>query len=178
MPKHRKSRRIVMVGCSRNRRRQRNKRTKRRRYRGGSGCGTNGCPIAPLSYKQMNQFGGQNRILGIGQNGGNTFYKPIGPMPGPFVGAPYSQHNLPANGNGNYYAPYDTIKDPQLQMKPADVDAGYNTLSSMVGGGLVPQDLLNLGNDFNYNVKSAYNALNGYKAPTNPLPYIQPLNKH
>ena len=72
--------------------------------------------------------------------------------------------------------------------------AGYNTLNSKVGGykygkhpsshssirsrskslrggGLVPQDLVNLGNDFSFNLKSTYNALNGYKAPVDPLPY-------
>lgn len=39
------------------------------------------------------------------------------------------------------------------------------------GGGLLPQDLVNLGNDMTFQLKSTYNALNGYNAPTNPLPY-------
>jgi hypothetical protein len=50
-----------------------------------------------------------------------------------------------------------------------------NSISS--GGGLVPQDLLNLGNDISFNVKSAYNALNGYSAPVNPLPYKDQLTR-
>jgi len=33
------------------------------------------------------------------------------------------------------------------------------------------QDLVNLGNDMTFQLKSTYNALNGYNAPTNPLPY-------
>ena len=41
------------------------------------------------------------------------------------------------------------------------------------GASLVPQDLVNLGNDFSYNMKSFYNAINGYKAPVNPAPYVQ-----
>ena len=61
-------------------------------------------------------------------------------------------------------------------------NAGYNTINSLVGGkknkkllkkggGLMPQDLVNLGRDFTYNFKSTYNALNGYKAPVDPSPY-------
>jgi hypothetical protein len=72
-------------------------------------------------------------------------------------------------------------------------DAGYNTLNSMTGGykygkkassssnsmkagGLFPQDLTNLGSSFTFNLKSAYNALNGYKAPVDPLPYKDQLS--
>ena len=50
-----------------------------------------------------------------------------------------------------------------------------NTKNSLVGGkkggGLIPQDFVNLGRDFSYNFKSAYNALNGYKSPVDPAPY-------
>lgn len=179
----RKQKTIMMVGCSR----------KTRVKRGGSGCGACGCPLAPLSYKDMNKFGGRSfgPILGIGQNGG-------APIPGPFVGHPYSPTNLPTmngiGGDRNYYPPYDVTKNPQLQMKPADVDAGYLNKNSMVGGytygkkmekgasssrkrggALIPQDLTNLGRDFTFNIQSAYNALNGYKAPVNPLPYKDQL---
>jgi hypothetical protein len=228
----------------------------RRQTKGGSGCGSCGCPIAPLSVKQMNQFGGipnniptyvpnvdspvlispPNKstgyipIPGISQNGGSgcsacgqipvqnggNFYKPASPIPGPFVGSAWSPSIndwSSVNGIGgdkNYNYSYDAKnniigKDPQLQMSMND--AGYTTLNSMVGGykynkknvlsrskksssksssnsnsssssnrfikggGLVPQDLVNLGNDFSFNLKSAYNALNGYKAPVDPLPY-------
>jgi hypothetical protein len=30
---------------------------------------------------------------------------------------------------------------------------------------------VNLGRDFTFNFKTAYNALNGYKAPVDPAPY-------
>ena len=46
-----------------------------------------------------------------------------------------------------------------------------NKTSMYKGGGLIPQDLVNLGRDFEFNLKSAYNSLNGYKAPVDPLPY-------
>jgi hypothetical protein len=38
-------------------------------------------------------------------------------------------------------------------------------------GGIIPQDLVNLGRSMVYGVGSAYNSLNGYPAPANPLPY-------
>ena len=44
------------------------------------------------------------------------------------------------------------------------------------GGGIVPQDLVNLGRDVSFNFKSAYNALNGYSAPMSPLPYKDQLS--
>ena len=76
--------------------------------------------------------------------------------------------------------------DPTRQMTMNA--AGYNTLNSKVGGyrykkrnsslsqskrggGLIPQDLVNLGRDFTHNFKSAYNALNGYPSPVDPAPY-------
>jgi hypothetical protein len=42
-------------------------------------------------------------------------------------------------------------------------------------GGLIPQDLINLGRDFGFNFKSAYNSLNGYNQPANPSPYKDQL---
>jgi hypothetical protein len=215
-------------------------RSNNKRFKGGSGCGSCGCPIAPLSVKQMNQFGGQNYlpnnvplstvplataplnykpILGTSQNGGScsscgqpqsggNFFKPASPIPGPFVGSSWDYNKWPGvNGissDNNYLKSYaNTISnDPQMQMSMSD--AGYKTLNSMVGGytygkksnsinsspksmtksmtksmkagGLIPQDLVNLGSDFTFNLKSAYNALNGYKAPIDPLPYKDQLS--
>lgn len=40
------------------------------------------------------------------------------------------------------------------------------TFSNFLG-----QDLINLGRQFTYSIGSAYNSLNGYAAPTNPLPW-------
>lgn len=206
------------------------------RQKGGSGCGPCGCPFGGLSYKQMNQFGGDysmplngEPILGVGQNGGlnasglnasgceacglkgGSFYKPAAPIPGPFVGSSWGAafDKWPGingiGGDSNYLANYKNVitNDPQQQMSMSD--AGYTTRNSMVGGykydkksssiksnsnsktksnsksksikggSLIPQDFANLGSDFTFNLKSAYNALNGYKAPVNPLPYKDQL---
>lgn len=145
----------------------------------------------------INQTGGIcsacNQIpVSSNQSGGN-FFKPASPMPGPFVGKAWGPNlKWPAmndvGGDRNYLKPYNTNDDPTRQQMPADADSGYLTKNSMVGGyrydkksrdssaskrggGLIPQDLVNLGRDFNYNFKTAYNALNGYKAPVDPAPY-------
>jgi hypothetical protein len=220
-----------------------------RTLKGGSGCGSCGCPIAPLSWNQMNQFGGYVKdgptgyppVIGSGQNGGmcgvcsqvpvqsgGNFFKPPVPVPGPFVGQAWGTNINEWPGvdgvgaNRNFLSTINKVidNDPALQMNTSDVDAGYKTLSSMVGGyvydtpkktkakrktnskttsksgsktsttsslsrssssikggSLIPQDLLNLGSDITYNMKSAYNALNGYSAPVNPLPYKDQLIK-
>jgi hypothetical protein len=174
-----------------------------RKLNGGGGCGSCGCPISPLTFKQMNMFGGQNEVEGDeGLKGGN-FFKPSGPIPGPIVGSAWgaSFKELPGGndvgGDRNFLKPYNTNnniigKDPQLQMSLNG--AGYNTMNSKVGGrikgkrgnknksikggGLIPQDLVNLGSNFSFNLKSAYNSLNGYKAPIDPLPYKDQLTQN
>jgi hypothetical protein len=145
------------------------------------------------------QVGGScGQTCGLLQSGG-SFYKSGSPMPGPFVGSSWgtSVSKWPGvdgmGGNRNYLKDYDApknnivVNDPALQQLTSDIDAGYKTLSSYVGGykyknkeksggGLIPQDLVNLGQDFTFNLKSAYNTLNGYNAPVNPLPYKDQLN--
>jgi len=231
----------------------------KKNLKGGSGCGSCGCPIAPFSWKQMNMKQGGSRsvsqrggkyhyppnnvmktgyVLPInkyplgagGQVGGNcggtcglqppvqsggAFYKPGAPIPGPFVGKPWepSFSKWPGidgiGGDRNYLKNYDSLnsntvaKNPQTQQLPSDVDAGYRTWSSMIGGykyskdgssprtnslsetkskykkggGILPQDLVTLGSDLTYNLKSAYNTLNGYNSPVSPLPYQGQLTK-
>jgi len=202
-------------------------RCNKKQHGGYNGCGSCGCPLSPMSWNQMNKFGGKissypevlnqpvinnyakdgfNSILGIGQNGGNcsacgqipvvsslsgggNFYKQIGPMPGPEVGNAWGA-NLKwpgingVGGDRNFLNSYNTNNDPTTQQLPADANSGYPNKMSLVGGyrynkkntskkggGLVPQDLVNLGRDFSYNFKTAYNAINGYKAPVDPAPY-------
>ena len=173
-----------------------------RKLNGGGGCGSCGCPISPLTFKQMNMFGGQqNEVEGVAGLKGGNFFKPAGPIPGPIVGSAWgaSFKELPGGndvgGDRNFLKPYDTGKDPQLQMSLNG--AGYNTMNSKVGGrikgkrgrksykkksikggGLIPQDLVNLGSNFSFNLKSAYNSLNGYKAPIDPLPYKDQLTQN
>jgi hypothetical protein len=123
------------------------------------------------------------------QSGGNNFYKPAEPIPGPFVGQSWgtSVRDWPGvngiGGDRNYLAYNNYPTDPQTAMKlrggrrknkntkrRGRGRRGGNSLTA-----LIPQDLVNLGRDISFNTGSAYNALNGYKAPVNPLPYKDQL---
>jgi len=175
---------VLMIGCSVPKVNTKNylslgnkslkNRYKYKKLKGGLGCGSSGCPLAPLSTKQMNQLGGTCNTCSQLQQGGK--------IPPPFVPANSawgpSVNKWPGvDGPRNYLSPYNTNNDPQLQMSMNN--AGYNTKNSLVGGkknkkiggGIMPQDLVNLGRDYTYNFKSTYNALNGYKAPVDPAPY-------
>jgi hypothetical protein len=211
MRKHSKKQHLYnMIGCS-----KKHKHTKKCYkkicpicgLKGGSGCGSEGCPIAPLSWYQMNkivhQAGGEcsamscGPILGTGQNGGTNMS-----IPGPFVGSAWGSNinEWPGqdgiSGNRNYLESYSNViqNDPTTQISTNDANfkpilkggkrrsnknKNKNRKTSKLrikkGGGLLPQDLVNLGREVNFNFKSAYNALNGYKAPVNPLPYKDQL---
>lgn len=43
------------------------------------------------------------------------------------------------------------------------------------GFSIIPQDLVNMGRTFTYGIGSAYNSLNGYPQPVNPLPFKDQL---
>ena len=182
---------------------------------GASGCGSTACPIAPLSWEKMKiggcgscssmQNGGscgscgvmQNGpILGTGQNGGNGFYKPPAPIPGPFVGSGWTGNvaGWPGVNGIDYdknYLPdnlYDK-GDVQTMMKLNGGNKSNRGNKSKRGnkkthkkrkngGGLIPQDLVNLGRQAMFNIQSNSNAMNGYPAPTNPAPYKDQFVKY
>lgn len=179
----RKQKMYNMKGCSKS----------KRCLSGGQGCGSYGCPIAPFSWKQMQQQGGNGNSCGTcNQRGGNHFYKPPAPIPGPFVGQSWTPKisGWPGvNGissDSNYLAQnLYNHGDPQTMMKLGGSKRNRinrskrinkSKRSKVLRGGLVPQDVTNLVNDMSFNFKSAYNALNGYSAPTNPLPYKDQLS--
>ena len=121
------------------------------------------------------------------QNGGN-FYKPPSPLPGPFVGkswTPQIEGWPGVNGVGadrNYLAQNLYPSDPQTMMKlggkkrrKINKSKKTRSLRSKKAGNLISQDLVNLGRSISFNMGSAYNALNGYPAPVNPLPYKDQL---
>jgi hypothetical protein len=121
----------------------------------------------------------KNRLSG-GMKGGN----PGIPYPDGLVGSPWTPQpsgwpgvdGIP--GDRNYYAPNEYKVDPQTAM----VDVGANPPFLNIKGGkrkqrggtlsnFMGQDLINLGRQFQFGLGSAYNALAGYQAPTNPLPW-------
>jgi hypothetical protein len=95
-----------------------------------------------------------------------------GPQPAQWPGV----NGIP--GDRNHY-PLNTYKvDPQTAM----INVGANPPFTYMKGGkrkqrggtlsnFMGQDLINLGRQFQFGIGSAYNALAGYQAPTNPLPW-------
>jgi hypothetical protein len=109
------------------------------------------------------------------------------PYPNGLVGSPLTPGNIGGwpgvdgiSGDRNYYTNNTYNNDVSRQM----VDVGANppflyggkrkqkggTLSNFMG-----QDLINLGRQFQFGLGSAYNALAGYAAPVNPLPWKDQL---
>lgn len=155
---------------------KKNKHKNRHSHKHREGCK---CSTCKMKMKSMMTGGG-------GCNTGNNGI----PYPNGLVGAPYvNSSNLPgANGipgDANYYSNNTYNNDVSRQM----IDVGANppflgfkggkkqrggTLSNFIG-----QDLINLGRQITYGAGSAFNALNGYPAPTNPLPWKgQLVGKH
>ena len=200
--KSKKQRLYNMKGCSKRMTKSKTKsRSRSRKQRGGYGCGAYGCPLAPFSWKQMQQRGGEKYtgvmnggpILGTAQNGGTcgacssplmtggSFYKPAAPMPGPFIGQAWSPSvsgwpGVDGVSNNRNYLENNLYNagDPQTMMKLGGSKKCKG--KKIRGGGLIPQDMVNLGRDVSFNFKSAYNALNGYSAPVSPLPYKDQLS--
>ena len=158
---------------------KKNKGRKTRKHRHRRGLGKK-CSIC--SRKGM-RGGYCGSCSNTNQMGGN-FYKPAAPIPGPFVG---NSWNPPVKdwpgvngvgGDRNYLAYNSYPTDPQTAMRlegGSKKKKGSRSSSRKRKGGLFSQDLVNLGRDITFNMGSAYNALNGYPAPVNPLPYKDQL---
>jgi len=135
---------------------------------------------------------------GKGQKGGNNglpFGQALGPMkpilapsgltgqswgtdfkwPGTnTVGGDHNHYSL------NKYAPVDISRQMQnIGAQPPFLGGGHkkNKSRKQRGGALsnfMYQDLVNVGRQFQFGLGSTYNALSGYSAPVNPMPWNQP----
>lgn len=86
-------------------------------------------------------------------------------------------------GNFNHYSLNTYNNDVSRQMKDVGPSYPYTYMGGkkrkMRGGNLtnfLAQDLINLGRQINYTMGSAYNNIQGYSAPTNPLPWKDQLS--
>lgn len=107
------------------------------------------------------------------------------PYPDGLVGTPWTPsiggwpgvNGIP--GDSNYIAPNQYNVDPQTAMvnvgaNPPFTVGGKRKMIKQKGGTLsnfIGQDLINLGRQFQFGIGSAYNALAGYSAPVNPMPW-------
>jgi len=162
--------------------------------KGGSNCGlmTGGrrnkkggmCPMCALGF----MVGGVKHrkeckcIQCKGMRGGNAGI----PYPNGLIGSSWtpSTNTWPGvdgvSGNSNHY-PINTYSNGDPQTSMVDVGANPPFLNTKGGkkrkqkGGavsnLLGQDLINLGRQFQFGIGSAYNALAGYAAPVNPMPW-------
>jgi hypothetical protein len=164
---------------------------------GGCGCGlplmSGGNSAGLISSGFM--VGGKNHRNGCkcskcklirGQKGGNEGI----PYPNGLVGNPWqaSADGLPGvdgiPGDRNYLAQNNYHSDIQLDIKTSESNpplliGGKRSKTRKQRGGtmsnFLAQDLVNLGRQFQYGLGSAYNAVAGYSAPVNPMPWKEQL---
>jgi hypothetical protein len=142
---------------------------RRRGHRGGRGCGNTPCPIAPLSVAEMNRMGGGSWSL-----------------PGPFVGQPWtpSPSGWPGadgvGGDRNYLSAAPVGLDPAYQMRSQVGESGVRHggrgrtgrgRTGRRGGGVLPQDLVNIGRSAAHSLSSAYHVLSATRGTPSPLPF-------
>ena len=168
--------------------------------RGGCGCsllsgGSNkmgGCgPLCALGFmvggtRHRHQCKCSECKMNGGQSGGNQGI----PYPNGLVGTPWTPEitGWPGvngiQGDNNYIAPNNYHTDIQTAMISTGANPPFsvggrrrrktNRRKTQKGGtfsNFLSQDLLNLGRQFQFGVGSTYNALSGYPAPTNPMPW-------
>jgi hypothetical protein len=169
--------------------------------RGGScGCGMSfmkggsikkhrqGCKCSLCKKKKQSMTGG-----GGCTTGNNGIQYPNGLVGRPFV----NPSNLPGangiTGDANYYSNNTYNNDVSRQMVDVGANKPFLGFSAFKGGkrhthtkksrkqcggtlsNFIGQDLINLGRQITYGAGSAFNALNGYQAPVNPLPWKDQL---
>lgn len=112
------------------------------------------------------------------------------PYPNGLVGSPFTPGNIRGwpgvdgiPGDRNFSAQNMYYQDPQTAMKatgnPPFSGGSKGKTRKQKGGTLsnfITQDLINLGRQFQFGLGSAYNALAGYVAPVNPMPWKDQLN--
>lgn len=134
----------------------------------------NGVVNQDVIYGPTNTYGGNaKRKSKKVFAGGNS-----GKWPDGLTGAPWGANNneLPGadriSGDRNYLQHnYYNKGDPQTAMIPSRALSGGAKSRKRRGGGLIPQDLVNMGREVMFGLGSSYDALLGYHAPVNPMPY-------
>ena len=104
-------------------------------------------------------------------------------IPPPLIGSPWSNENA---GQSNYYKKNtESNGNPQTMGIISERNNGIyppifkgGKKRKFKGGGLIPQDLVNLGRIGSFGLGSAYNSARGYDIPTNPLPYEGQLTRY
>lgn len=169
----------------------------RRSCKRGGGCG---CGMPWNGGGGASQMGGGPGCALCQMGGGGVRQKGgyhLKPLPPALVGTPWTPQisGWPGvagiDGVTNYYSLNKYIpNDPQTQVMSERAGSLFlgnytggkkrsksksKSKTKKRGGGLFPQDLVNLGSTLQYGLGSAYNSINGYSQPVNPLPYKDQL---
>lgn len=147
------------------------------KYGYGAGSGLHMNPACPL-----NQYGGRHRYECKCSSCKNSSIMKGGsgiPYPNGLVGTSWSVNNTGVPGDNNHYKlnTYDNdISRQMVDVGPAPPFTGgkKKLRKNKQRGGMTPffgQDLINVGRQIQYGIGSAYNAIRGYEAPVNPLPW-------
>ena len=123
------------------------------------------------------------KMMRKSQSGGNPGY----PIPNGITGSSWKGGDLSSwpgvngvQGDSNHFQYNNFHVDPQTSMintganPPFSIGGRRTKRKSLKGGALsntIGQDLVNLGRQFQYGLGSAYNALQGYSPPANPMPW-------
>ena len=139
---------------------------------GGCGCGVpplmGGSPMGAPMMGGMKMGGSDPALIGPAWTGA------VSTWPG-VAGVDGQTNNFALN---SYPAPVD-VQTQSISERDGSIFPPENVKylakggrrSIKRGGGFLPQDLVNMGRSVTYGFGSAYNALNGYPAPVDPLPF-------
>jgi hypothetical protein len=133
---------------------------------------TEGVINEAVVYGANSTMGGKRK----NKRGGNSGKWPDGLTGSPWGGNVSQWPGVDGiSGDRNYLA-YNNYKyDPQTQGVINGRALSGGKSRKRRGGGLIPQDLVNLGRQAMFGLGSSYNALMGYQAPVNPMPYKDQL---
>lgn len=146
---------------TRTRRLRKLKRKKMRKTRNNKMYNMIGCNSRNCDCPCHKKSGGSEPIGGFQIRGGGCF--------GPLVGSPYS-----VDKGGNYYElpSGGAYNNPTAYMEFTG-GKSKRRKKRMKGGTALPPDLVNVGREIMYGAQSVVNGLGGFKAPTDPAPYVQ-----
>ena len=152
-----------------------------RRIKGGSGCGSTGCPVGGL-------LTGGNTAYPVG----NTAYVPwkdptlqaiqnsgyLGKLTSTIGGYVYKSSKSKGKSIKSKSIKSKSIKSKSIKSSKSKKNRNSRNFKNYKynGGSLIPTNISNLGQSLQYNFASATNALGGYKSPVNPLPYEEQLS--
>jgi hypothetical protein len=148
----------------------------------GGCCGSCGTAMTGGGCGCDKLFGGKKSWKK--QKGGNT-WAPQGLIGRPWTPSPYGWPGVDGVAGDRNFLAYNSYKvDPQTAMvnvgpNPPFLGGKRRKGSRKQKGGqlsnFIGQDLVNLGRQIEYGFGSAYNGINGYAAPINPLPWKDQL---